>query len=239
MLAVVVCAPLKSARTPPWLKSSVLKQFFGTVTRLERRKGKTHLAKPALQLETETALRPGSGGAFPLRRPNVVAGTDRHAAGLTPVSPAKPKSTGFQTRLPVITGEATFRGYMSVQGFISGQLAGSGGGLTVKQRVRPDSEPELDGELSFKDMLRINGRVRGKVQSERGTLIVDEAAKIDAEIEVGVAIIDGEVNGDVYARERVELGRRAVINGNISTPRLSIKPGAAFHGDCRMLKTAG
>ena len=145
----------------------------------------------------------------------------------------------LQTRVPVITGEATYRGFMPVDGVISGQLTASGSGLMVKQRVRSDSDPELDGELSFKDLLRVNGHIRGKVQSERGTLIVDHAATVDAQIEVGVAIISGEVNGDVFARERVELGHGAVINGNISTPLLSIKPGATFHGDCRMLKTAG
>lgn len=128
---------------------------------------------------------------------------------------------------------------MPIDGAISGQLNATGGGLMIKQRVRSGSDPELDGELSFKDLLRINGHVRGKVQSERGTLIVADAATVDAQIEVAVAIISGEVNGDVFARERVELGHGAVINGNISTPLLSIKPGATFHGDCKMLKNAG
>ena len=201
---------------------------------------KRHLVKPALQLETETALRSGSGEAVPSRRPNVIAGVDRQAAGLRPVaSAATQKLNTFQTRVPVIIGEATYRGYTPVDGVITGQLAASGGGLMIKQRVRSDSDPELDGELSFKDLLRINGHIRGKVQSERGTLIVADSATVDAQIEVGIAIISGEVNGDVFARERVELGHGAVINGNISTPLLSIKPGATFHGDCRMLKTAG
>ena len=203
----------------------------------ERKNG---LAKAALQLESETALRTGSSETVPPRRPNVIAGVERQTAELRPLtSPATQKPSTFQTRVPVITGEATYRGYMPVDGVISGQLTASGGGLTVKQRVRSDSDPELEGELSFKDMLRINGHIRGKVQSERGTLIVDDAATVDAQIDVGVAIISGEVNGDVIGRERVELGRGAVINGNISTPLLSIKPGATFHGDCRMLKAAG
>ena len=239
MLAVVVCAPLKSARTPPWLKSLVLNSFSELFPRgSSGGKEKTHLAKAALQLETETALRRSRGEAVPDRRPNVIAGIDHHAAGVRP-SPATQKPGTFQTRVPVITGEATYRGYMPVDGVISGQLGASGGGLTVKQRVRSGSDPELDGELSFKDLLRVNGHIRGKVQSERGTLIIADAATVDAQIDVGVAIISGEVNGDVYARERVELGHGAVINGNISTPLLSIKPGATFHGDCRMLKNAG
>ena len=203
-------------------------------------KGNCPLAKPALQLETEAALRSGSGEAVPHRRPNVIAGVDRPAAGtIQSTARAPQKLNTFQVRVPVITGEATYRGYMPIDGVIAGQLNATGGGLMIKQRVRSDSDPELDGELSFKDLLRVNGHIRGKVQSERGTLIVADAATVDAQIEVGVAIISGEVNGDVFARERVELGHGAVINGNISTPLLSIKPGATFHGDCRMLKTAG
>lgn len=196
---------------------------------------------PALKREDDPTLRPVNGVDVPPRQPNVKAGLDRQA-GLRPVaSPTtnKPNPFHFQTRVPVITGEATYRGYLPVDGVISGQLTATGGGLTIKQRVRSEAEPELDGELYFKDLLRINGHVAGKISSERGTLIVDDAAIVDAHVEVGVAIISGIVNGDVVARERVELGRGAVINGNISTPLLSIKPGATFHGDCRMLKNAG
>jgi cytoskeletal protein CcmA (bactofilin family) len=39
----------------------------------------------------------------------------------------------------------------------------------------------------------------------------------------------------VIARERVELGPAAVITGNIATRSLTMKPGAFFQGDCRML----
>ena len=204
------------------------------------------LANAALERESEENLRPTSSAkVVPQRLPNVKAGTDRPATALRSVSsqPAAPKQNAFhfQPRVPVITGEATYRGYLPIEGVISGQLSSSGGGaLTIKQRprnVRVDPEPELDGEITFKDMLRVNGHVRGKLSSERGTLIIDDAATVDAHIDVRVAIISGTVNGDVFARERVELGRGAVINGNISTPLLSIKPGATFHGDCRMLKT--
>jgi cytoskeletal protein CcmA (bactofilin family) len=200
------------------------------------------LAKPALHLEAEVKLRSrNAADPIPHRRPNVLAGADHQTSGLKRVSPnpsaPKPNGFNFQARTPVITGEATYRGHLPIDGVISGQLTSNGGAMTVKQRVRADSEPELDGEISFKDMLRINGHIGGTITSERGTLIIDEAATVDAQIDVGVAIISGVVNGDVLARERVELSRGAVINGNISTPLLSIKPGATFHGDCRMLKT--
>ena len=128
---------------------------------------------------------------------------------------------------------------MPVDGIITGQLVATGNTMTIRQRPKAgpfDGTPELTGELSFKDMLRINGHVAGKVSSDRGTLIVDASAKVEAQIDVGVCVISGIVVGDVVGHERVEVGAGAIVTGNISTPALSIKPGAVFHGDCRMLK---
>lgn len=157
---------------------------------------------------------------------------------VTPKSPPRRENPfQFPVRMPVIIGEATFRGLLPVDGLLSGQLNGNGGALSVKQRTRNGSSvsrPELDGEIYFKDMVRVNGHIAGKVCSEKGTLIVSELAIVDASIDVGIAVIDGTVNGDVIGRVRVELGRCAVINGNISSPSLAIKPGAVFHGQCHM-----
>jgi cytoskeletal protein CcmA (bactofilin family) len=153
--------------------------------------------------------------------------------------PRRDNSSNFQARVPVITGEATYRGLIPVDGIISGQLGANGSVLAIKQRPRSgpaESGPELNGEIRFKDMLRVNGHIAGKVTSEKGTLIVDPSALVDGDIEVGVVVVSGIVNGDVIGHERVELGPAAVINGNISTQSLTMKPGAVFQGDCRMLK---
>ncbi len=149
------------------------------------------------------------------------------------------RGTNFQPRVPIVTGEAIFRGWIPVDGTISGQLGASGSTLSIKQRPRGgpiESQPELSGEISFKGMLRVNGHITGKVTSPKGTLIIDAAARVDGDIDVGVVVISGTVNGDVIGHERVELGPASIINGNISTRTLTMKPGAVFQGDCRMLK---
>lgn len=128
---------------------------------------------------------------------------------------------------------------MPVDGLITGQLGAGGNTLIVKQRPRcnsPASEPELTGEIDFKDMLRVNGHIAGKVTSQKGTLIVDPSALVEGDIDVGSVVVSGTVNGDVIGHERVELGPAAIINGNIATRTLTMKPGAVFQGDCRMLK---
>jgi cytoskeletal protein CcmA (bactofilin family) len=142
----------------------------------------------------------------------------------------------FHPKVPVITGEATYRGVLRVDGAISGQLGGNGGAVMLKQRPRTGSEAELDGEIVFKDMLRVNGHVAGKLLSEKGTLIIGDEALVNADIDVAVAIIDGTVNGNVVAHERLELGLRAKINGNIWTRSLKIKNGAIFEGECKILR---
>jgi len=156
-----------------------------------------------------------------------------------PESPHRQKGANFQARVPVITGEATYQGVMPIDGLISGQISANGGALNVRQRPRStafNSVPELSGSVSFKDLLRVNGHIAGKVLSQKGTLIIDASARVDADIEVAVAVIAGTVNGDIIGHVRVELGSGAMINGSISTPSLTIKPGAIFQGDCRMIR---
>jgi len=198
-------------------------------------------AKAALKIEpTTTPIR-----AVPVSQNQASLPTKQFGLPLRPVvapSPAKRENDfRFQVRVPVIIGEATYRGVMPVDGLISGQLNGNSGGLNIKQRTRSGaskSVPELDGEICFKDMVRVNGHIAGRIFSQKGTLIIDESARVDAFVEVGVAMISGTVNGEVVAHERVELGPCAVINGNISTRALTIKPGAIFHGECRMRNVA-
>lgn len=199
-------------------------------------------AKPVLQEEARAPEMVAAQSVTVLSPigPHLVEPPPSAAAELSVSPPAQPrKATSFQPRVPVITGEANYRGALPVDGIICGQLGARGSALTIKQRPRngsDESQPELDGELTFKDMLRINGHVAGKIFSYKGTLIVDTSARVEAEINVAVCVVSGTVVGDIVGHERVEVGPGAIVKGNIATPTLSIKPGAVFQGDCRMLK---
>lgn len=92
----------------------------------------------------------------------------------------------------------------------------------------------ITGESTFKSMLRIDGRFSGKITSSDGTLIVGAGGQVEANINVSVATIQGTVNGDVIASDRIELGRAARLQGNIQTPSLIIEQGAVFEGSCKM-----
>jgi cytoskeletal protein CcmA (bactofilin family) len=94
----------------------------------------------------------------------------------------------------------------------------------------------LTGETSFQAMLRVDGHLTGRVTSENGTLIVGSTGRVDANILVAAASINGTINGDIIALEKIELGRTARVIGNIQTPRLVIEDGALFEGSCTMIK---
>ena len=96
----------------------------------------------------------------------------------------------------------------------------------------------VKGDAEFKGMLRIDGRFTGHIRSEKGTLIVSAGGKVDADVVVAAAKVNGVVNGDITASERVELGRTAVVHGNISAPTLVVEQGAIFEGNCRMARPA-
>ncbi len=155
--------------------------------------------------------------------------------GVPVISPPASDAKNCQTKLPVIIGEAQYQGTLRLDGMATGQM-GSGGSLSVRQRTRPFfNEPEFSGEVSFRDMIRVNGHIAGTVYSKTGTLIVDISATVNANVDVAVAVVNGVVNGDIIARQRVEIGPTAKIYGNIWTRSIEIKNGAIFEGLCTMI----
>ncbi len=94
----------------------------------------------------------------------------------------------------------------------------------------------LTGETNFQAMLRVDGHLTGRVASESGTLIVGSNGRVDADVMVAAAMINGTVNGDIIALEKVELGRTARVVGNIQSPRLVIEDGAVLEGACSMMR---
>ena len=95
---------------------------------------------------------------------------------------------------------------------------------------------KLTGETNFQAMLRVDGHLTGTVTSDTGTLLVGSSGQVDADITVASAIINGTVNGDIIASERLEFGRTARVMGNVQTPRITIEDGAIFEGGCSMIK---
>lgn len=92
---------------------------------------------------------------------------------------------------------------------------------------------ELEGRLTFAGTLVLNGKFRGELFSA-DTLLVGETGQVEAEVQVGIAVVSGQITGNVMARERVELRGTARIYGDIVTPVLILEEGVVFDGRCQM-----
>jgi cytoskeletal protein CcmA (bactofilin family) len=91
----------------------------------------------------------------------------------------------------------------------------------------------VTGQLSFQGPARVDGHVEGEIQCH-GKLTIGEEAEVRAKIAGRIVVIKGRVEGNVTAKEKVELIAPARLYGNIDTPRLIITEGVVFDGDCSM-----
>jgi cytoskeletal protein CcmA (bactofilin family) len=91
----------------------------------------------------------------------------------------------------------------------------------------------LNGDLEFSGGLHLDGRVVGNVRSsadDGGALSVSESGLIEGRVEVTSIVMNGTVNGDMYARERLVLGGKARVNGNVYYGVIEMAPGAVITG---------
>ncbi len=88
----------------------------------------------------------------------------------------------------------------------------------------------IKGELSGSEDLYLDGTVEGSIELPGNNLSVGPNGRVRAGIRARGVVIEGKVEGDIEASERVELRKTAVLTGSIVTQRVSIEDGAYFKG---------
>ena len=100
----------------------------------------------------------------------------------------------------------------------SGDLAQIGKSVVIK------------GELSGSEDLYVDGQVEGSIALKGNSLTVGPHGQIKASVEAKGIIVQGKLEGNMLATDRVELSKTAVVTGDISTQRISIDEGAYLKG---------
>ena len=91
----------------------------------------------------------------------------------------------------------------------------------------------LQGEISGSDSLEIYGFVDGNV-AVRGLCHVGETGRVQGRISAHHVIIEGNVEGKISARQRIELRARAKVQAEISAESVAMAEGAFFDGRIHM-----
>ena len=90
----------------------------------------------------------------------------------------------------------------------------------------------VQGDIDFEGGLHVDGHVAGSVRSatDRGALSVSEDGVIDGSVAAPHVMLNGRVNGDIYGSERVVLGSKAKVQGNVHYGVIEMALGAQISG---------
>lgn len=86
------------------------------------------------------------------------------------------------------------------------------------------------GEMSANEDLLIEGQFDGTIGMKDHCLTVGTNGQVKAEIQARQVIIHGTVNGNITAREKVEIRRTGRVQGDLTAAGVAIEDGAYFKG---------
>jgi cytoskeletal protein CcmA (bactofilin family) len=98
--------------------------------------------------------------------------------------------------------------------------------------LTPDAE--IKGTIKFGEAMRMDGNFEGELISDNGELVVGETGNVKANINVRSAVIEGRVDGNIKASDRVELMQNAHLTGDLQAKTLIIEEGVVFVGQCNV-----
>ena len=94
------------------------------------------------------------------------------------------------------------------------------------------SNAQFKGEMNVKGTLRVDGNIEGFLNAD--CVILSESALVKGDIAAQKIIIGGKVEGNLRARELVEIQSKGKVLGEIFTAKLSVTEGAEFNGKIQM-----
>jgi cytoskeletal protein CcmA (bactofilin family) len=92
-----------------------------------------------------------------------------------------------------------------------------------------NSDVEVEGILKFAGELTFDGKIDGDVKSD-GILNLGDNAIVKGNVETGSVVVRGKINGNISAKDRIEIKAKTELFGDIRAPKLVIEEGVTFVG---------
>ena len=92
----------------------------------------------------------------------------------------------------------------------------------------------VNGPISLKGGIIIYGTVYGDIQTD-GPLRITISGKVFGNVQASDAHIGGSIKGDITVANKIVLGRKSEINGDLVYSSLIIEDGAQFQGSCSVI----
>jgi cytoskeletal protein CcmA (bactofilin family) len=88
----------------------------------------------------------------------------------------------------------------------------------------------VKGELSGSEDLYVDGQVEGSIALKGNSLTVGPNGQVKASVDAKAVVVQGKLDGNIQASDRVDLRKSAIVTGDISAQRISIEEGAYLKG---------
>jgi cytoskeletal protein CcmA (bactofilin family) len=111
--------------------------------------------------------------------------------------------------------------------------------IQEKDTVNIGKSVIIKGDLTGSEDLTIEGQVEGKIELRQNVLTIGPNGKIKAQVFAKAVVVQGEVQGNITATERVDIRDAGSVDGDLSAPRIAIADGAHFRGSIDMQKQGG
>jgi cytoskeletal protein CcmA (bactofilin family) len=95
------------------------------------------------------------------------------------------------------------------------------------------AETRINGDVEFAGGLHVDGQINGNVKGTTAPdtfLSVSESGCIEGSVVAPSVILNGIVKGDIEAADRVELGAKARVLGNVHYTLIETAVGAQING---------
>ncbi len=96
------------------------------------------------------------------------------------------------------------------------------------------TDVDIKGTIKFDKIMKIEGKFEGELVTNEGELIVGKTGAVKANVKVKNATIEGRVDGNICAAEKVELKQKAQLTGDLQARTLVIEEGVVFVGQCNV-----
>jgi len=106
-------------------------------------------------------------------------------------------------------------------------------GNQVVVRTLVGADTRVHGDIEFTGGFHVDGYVKGNVEAYKdgpSMLSISEGGCVEGSVVVPNLLLNGTVKGDVRATERVELGPRAKVIGNVQYKLIEMAIGAEVNG---------
>lgn len=91
------------------------------------------------------------------------------------------------------------------------------------------ADVEIKGNLKFSGELAFDGKLEGEVHTD-GVLTLGDSAVITGNINAQSVIVRGKVNGNIVAKEKIEIKAKTELFGDIRATKLVVEEGVTFVG---------